>query len=160
MNDRNEELPCPRCAAPLDASGNGRWCCRGCGGTLLGRDAVIALLDTAGATRPIGYATRPIGYRTSAHDDLALGVAPPPDEVRYLKCPFCEDQMHRTRFLAEDTAVADVCVLHALWFDVGEFERAVAGLGRSGPDCREALSPLLAAHFRGATPPESHDGAP
>lgn len=122
----------------------------------MGRRAVLVLLDSAEQGQLM--TARPMGYRTSAHDAVTLSSAPKPEEVRYLECPMCDDQMLRTRFLAEDAAVADVCVLHAVWFDVGELERAVAGLARAGPDCREALRPLIADHFRGGPPPEG-DGA-
>jgi Zn-finger nucleic acid-binding protein len=46
------------------------------------------------------------------------------EEVRYLRCPACDEPMNRSLFGKRSGVIVDVCTLHGIWFDAMELERA------------------------------------
>lgn len=119
---------CPACAgdlAPVQAGGEEALRCPGCGGLWLD-PATLARL-TAQAVEP--GAALPEGVPPSRQ------WAPPrarPEEVRYRRCPTCDDLMNRVNFARVSGVVLDVCRRHGAFLDAGELDRIRAFLAQGG----------------------------
>lgn len=152
------DSPCPRCRGSLQPAGSDQWRCPSCGGIWLARAAVVHLL--AVADRGELTTARPASYRTAAHvPSQPHNGSDAEAEIRYLPCPSCEELMLRTRFVQDEPAVADVCVLHGVWFDRGELEQTVESLSKLGPGCCGAVRRLIADHFEAPRPAGHPDSA-
>jgi Zn-finger nucleic acid-binding protein len=119
---------CPACAgglAPVEAADAAALRCPGCGGLWL-EPATLARL-TAEAVEP--GAALPEGVPPSRQ------WAPPevkPEEVRYRRCPTCDDVMNRVNFARVSGVILDVCRRHGAFLDAGELERIRAFLAAGG----------------------------
>jgi len=119
---------CPACTgdlAPVQAGGEEALRCPGCGGLWLD-PATLARL-TAEAVEP--GAALPEGVPPSRQ------WSPPkvrPDEVRYRRCPTCDDVMNRVNFARVSGVILDVCRSHGAFLDSGELERIRAFLAQGG----------------------------
>ena len=79
-------------------------------------------LDQAPSRYPAGLASV---AETATGEDFA------PREER--RCPVCGDAMHAR---SERGAVADVCLMHGVWFDQEQWVRFTSGPGQAGPVAR------------------------
>lgn len=59
-------------------------------------------------------------------------VAVPPSEVRYVRCPKCNNMMNRLNFARRSGVIVDVCSQHGTWFDAGELALALQLVARGG----------------------------
>lgn len=129
------QLPCPCCGVALTAeivrSFDYRRC-TACGGAWLERDTFRALCEAdadSAARLRADVAARDAG---AASTDAAGSSG---RDIRYVRCPRCDDVMNRVNFARVSGVVIDVCRPHGAWFDAGEL-RAVrrfvrgSGLGR------------------------------
>lgn len=55
-------------------------------------------------------------------------------KVRYVKCPECQDLMHRVNFAKCSGIVVDVCKGHGTWFDRDELQHIVQFIRTGGLD--------------------------
>jgi Zn-finger nucleic acid-binding protein len=100
-------LECPRCSIPLrqgfepPVSG-----CPNCGGVFYDPATLKRVLQEARLHAETTPYRRPI-----------LSLTEP---VRYLRCPACQDMMHRRNFAESSGVVVDVCTRDGVWFDDGE----------------------------------------
>jgi len=75
--------------------------------------------------------------RDAESQATVLGAPPPTSltgelaPVRYLRCPQCQELMHRVNFAHGSGVVVDVCRQHGTWFDMNELHRIVQFI-RSG----------------------------
>jgi Zn-finger nucleic acid-binding protein len=114
---------CPRCLVPLTRVdlGDVSMCeCEQCSGLWLDKaefqrivvstsKEVVPGEDTSGWKRP----PRPL------------------EQVRYIRCPVCNEFMNRANFAASSGAILDSCHVHGTWFDQDELRHVVAFI-RSG----------------------------
>jgi Zn-finger nucleic acid-binding protein len=54
--------------------------------------------------------------------------------VRYLRCPQCNEMMHRLNFARCSGVIVDVCSAHGTWFDANELHRIVHFIRAGGLD--------------------------
>ena len=59
------------------------------------------------------------------------GGIPP---VRYVKCPLCQDLMHRVNFAKCSGIIVDICKGHGTWFDRDELQHIVQFIRSGGID--------------------------
>lgn len=79
--------------------------------------------------------------------------AGPAEEVRYVACVRCGDRMWRRQVAVRAGIIIDICRLHGLWFDGGEFERfeefvKAGGLEVLRQDAAAPASPIRDASGR------------
>lgn len=55
-----------------------------------------------------------------------------PEEVRYIKCPVCEQIMNRQCYGHRSGVVTDRCKNHGIWLDGGELERLFGWVAAGG----------------------------
>jgi Zn-finger nucleic acid-binding protein len=77
--------------------------------------------------------------RNADQQAAALGVAQPAGQtslapVRYLRCPQCNELMHRLNFARCSGVIVDVCRAHGTWFDANELHRIVHFIRAGGLD--------------------------
>jgi len=110
------DAPCPRCEGTLipvldeELAQDALHTCAKCGGIFLGHRTLARAAERLRQGGPLPAI-------------LLEHVDPPPDEVVYLRCPCCLQQMNRKR-LAK--MVVDVCRVHGTWFDRGELARVLS----------------------------------
>jgi Zn-finger nucleic acid-binding protein len=61
-------------------------------------------------------------------------------EVRYLRCPQCQETMSRMNFGKRSGVIVDVCKLHGTWFDAGELDGVLAFVAHGGLATPEAAT--------------------
>lgn len=54
--------------------------------------------------------------------------------VRYVKCPLCQDLMHRVNFAKCSGIIVDICKSHGTWFDRDELQHIVQFIRTGGLD--------------------------
>lgn len=54
--------------------------------------------------------------------------------VRYVRCPVCNDLMHRVNFAKCSGVVVDICQKHGTWFDRDELKHIVEFIRSGGVD--------------------------
>lgn len=119
---------CPACSGdllPVESGGEAALRCPGCGGLWLD-PATLSRLTTA-AVEP--RAALPEGVPPQRRRE------PPkvqPDEVRYRRCPDCDDLMNRVNFARVSGVILDVCRSHGAFLDAGELDRIRAFLAQGG----------------------------
>jgi Zn-finger nucleic acid-binding protein len=87
--------------------------------------------------------------------------------VRYVRCPLCDDLMHRMNFARCSGVIVDVCRAHGTWFDVNELHRIVQFIRAGGLDESRAREKAelaeerrrVQAARRGSEPVEIHRGS-
>lgn len=58
----------------------------------------------------------------------------PEEEVKYIKCPICHEEMNRINFGKISGIIVDVCGNHGIWLDSGELEEIRAFIANGGID--------------------------
>jgi Zn-finger nucleic acid-binding protein len=53
--------------------------------------------------------------------------------VRYLRCPLCNEQMHRRNYARQSGVILDICPRDGLWFDHDELRGVVEFIVTGGP---------------------------
>jgi Zn-finger nucleic acid-binding protein len=118
-----EEMACPRCGVPLEATRVGEvplHDCARCGGLWLSSDAfqeVTASRETQAAV--LAFAPRTPG-------DVPEGA------VRYAPCPCCGTIMNRVNFARISGVVLDTCKQHGTWFDRDELRKVIEFIRAGG----------------------------
>jgi Zn-finger nucleic acid-binding protein len=118
---------CPRCAGGLETQRMGDATidrCRSCHGLWFDGDELEHALDvtTRGVSRDEANAMR-----------LTIPPSPfPVEEIHYLACVRCGERMARRQIARRAGVIIDVCCLHGVWFDAGEFEHFVAFVRAGG----------------------------
>lgn len=101
--------------------------CEGCGGLWIDQDAFERLTTRSerqtAALRGLGSLPLPRGK--VAGDDAG---------VVYLKCPDCDELMHRQNYGKRSGIVIDVCRAHGIWFDHDELARVLSWVRDGGLD--------------------------
>ncbi len=110
---------CPRCASDLESIPMGTVTvdrCRDCHGHWFDGDELEHVLDltTQGVTREEAATLRPA---------LPVSKIPLEEDVRYVACVRCGERMVRRQVAPRAGVVVDICRLHGVWFDGGEFEQ-------------------------------------
>ncbi len=123
-------MRCPECTARLEAdtayARPVERCCV-CDGIFVAQIALQQLLqEHKGARGDVTY-RRP---------------SPSVEEIRYRKCPTCEEPMLRRNFLETSGVIVDVCGPHGVWLGRGKLEILIV-FARSGA-LEEAERRLLA----------------
>jgi Zn-finger nucleic acid-binding protein len=78
--------------------------------------------------------------RSAEQQSAILGSAQPAPwsnplgPIRYLRCPQCNDLMHRMNFARCSGVIVDVCRAHGTWFEVNELHRIVQFIRAGGLD--------------------------
>lgn len=125
-----ESSGCPRCEAALVLVElpQGLYTeCSSCGGIWLDAqrfERVVAEKDAA-ALETLFPASRRAA---------APGREPPPQPVKYLRCPVCGAFMNRKNFAGCSGVVIDWCKGHGVWFDVHEIEKVIEFVASGGLD--------------------------
>lgn len=115
-----DEIPCPRCRAPLvtrelaDVVGLE---CAGCLGLFLDVETVRRLTSEEGRETRVAFPRR-------------ARVHEPP--VQYIPCITCQKQMNRTVFAKISGVIVDVCKDHGVWFDAGEINAIIQFVEEGG----------------------------
>jgi Zn-finger nucleic acid-binding protein len=71
---------------------------------------------------------------------LGMGASQPEppsgeiEQVRYLRCPVCQELMNRVNFARYSNVIVDVCKSHGTWFDRDELRRVVEFIRSGGID--------------------------
>lgn len=123
MPSHDSGLPCPRCGEArrlqqVLVDGLTVDACEACAGLWLDAGE---LEELASEERSRVAAARGGGE-----------AAPPPTDVRYLRCPRCSRHMSRRNHGRVSGVIVDACAAHGTWLDSGELEairRFVAGGG-------------------------------
>jgi Zn-finger nucleic acid-binding protein len=127
------DAPCPRCHHPLEAAPGGldrAHECPRCGGILVPRDALAAILSAAEISGTLREAP---AVRSPALDGWSVGGESQAEPaVTYVSCPQCHHSMNRVSFGKRSGIIVDVCKMHGTWFDAGELTRAIAFAGARG----------------------------
>jgi Zn-finger nucleic acid-binding protein len=122
------ELPCPDCSQHLtqtQADPGMLLECGGCRGQFTDHALLYDLLERR-QRLPRGRAPQPQNPLSSA--------------VRYLRCPLCNDVMHRRNFGRRSGVVVDVCGAHGVWFQHGELTQVLKFVEHGGlADARRML---------------------
>ena len=88
----------------------------------------------------LGTATFEHICRNAEQQAAALGSAQPAGgpaalaPVRYVRCPQCNELMHRLNFAHCSGVIVDVCRAHGTWFDANELHRIVNFIRAGGLD--------------------------
>lgn len=115
-----DDIPCPRCRAPLalrelaDVMGLE---CTGCLGLFLDAGTVERLASDAGHATRVAFPRR-----ARAHEP----------EVQYIPCITCARPMNRTVFGKVSGVIVDVCKDHGVWFDAGEINAIIQFVEEGG----------------------------
>ena len=144
---------CPRCDGQLtevdgnDAQGRGFSFseCDQCGGLWLDEKTVEDLVRKTAEDRvplPHGKAT---GFQRSLSDRERPEVV---HRSFYIRCPICEEPMHRKNFGRVSGVILDWCKDHGYWFDADELEAVLAFVDRGGFDTTKRLEAEDAAERR------------
>jgi len=102
----------------------------------------------------LGTATFEHICRNAEQKAAALGSARPVGgpvaiaPVRYVRCPQCNDLMHRLNFAHCSGVIVDVCRAHGTWFDANELHRIVHFIRAGGLDRSRAKEKLELAEER------------
>ncbi len=116
------ERNCPRCGGPLHARQYGDFDvdeCDSCGGLLVTPTTMDRIVSARDAPTNLQLALPERPYQRET-------------EVRYLRCPTCENMMNRKAFGRISGVVVDVCKNHGVWFDAGELAQVLAFIDRGG----------------------------
>lgn len=121
---------CPRCEAPLAIQefDNGSIVeCTGCGGVWLEEKVFANITKNADAHAVATY----VKGRAEASEGADLQ---PESSVRYLKCPTCQNMMHRKNYAGGSGVIIDWCRGHGYWFDRHELENILNFISDGGLD--------------------------
>lgn len=131
---RAPSAACPRCGAGFEEKHDVQECAA-CGGVFVAREVLDATL-AARRFEPVDVGDARMGGGAAAGAGEAAAT-----EVRYLRCPRCEEPMSRCLFGKRSGIVVDVCNLHGTWFDATELDRAARWIAETGdaPPQRAAL---------------------
>lgn len=130
---QGRELPCPGCASsmpPTAVAGIPLNECPGCHGLWVPGEHFDALIRRAAEAQRERSPT--------AEPPRVAGANPARQELRYRRCPECEQWMHRINYQRSSGVILDVCHGHGTWLDADELEQ-VAGFILSG----KRTSPVL-----------------
>jgi Zn-finger nucleic acid-binding protein len=120
------ELPCPACDTrmpPSQVAGIAVNECPGCHGLWVSGDHFDALVRRAAQLRE---------ERAPSADAPRVQRGRPVDrEVRYRRCPECDQFMLRTNYKRSSGVILDECRAHGTWLDADELEQ-VAGFILAG----------------------------
>ena len=134
------ELACPACQTgmpPSQVAGIALNECPGCHGLWVPGehfDALVARAAQASRERP-----------AAAEPPRLKGANPLSQDLRYRRCPECQQFMLRTNYRRSSGVILDRCTAHGTWLDADELEQ-VAGFILSGGHA----SPVLEAEHEDA----------
>jgi Zn-finger nucleic acid-binding protein len=134
------ELPCPACDTrmpPSQVAGIAVNECPGCHGLWVAGDHFDALVRRAAQARE--------QRGTTADEPRVKGGNPFHQNLRYRRCPECDQFMLRTNYKRSSGVILDECRSHGTWLDADELEQ-VAGFILSG----SRISPTLEAEHDAA----------
>ncbi len=117
--DGGTELNCPRCEKDLEACLIGETVfdqCGHCGGLWLDHTVFETLCDTREQRSTVAASLGRMPEPTSMPDTR---------KVVYLKCPECDQLMHRKNFARCSGVIVDVCTAHGIWFDRDELSQII-----------------------------------
>lgn len=127
------DRPCPSCRTPM-LSGTLRDVplheCGKCYGLWLGTATFEHICRNAEQQAAALGSAQPVGG--------PLTLAP----VRYVRCPQCNELMHRLNFAHCSGVIVDVCRAHGTWFDANELHRIVHFIRAGGLDRSRAKEKL------------------
>ena len=116
---------CPSCRVPM-LRGNLQEVllheCEKCFGLWLGAAAFEHICRNAEQQAAALGSAQPVGG--------PVALAP----VRYVRCPHCNELMHRLNFAHCSGVIVDVCRAHGTWFDANELHRIVQFIRAGGLD--------------------------
>jgi len=95
-------------------------------------------LDTASFEHVCRNAEQKAAALGSAQSVGPAALAP----VRYVRCPQCNELMHRLNFARCSGVIVDVCRAHGTWFDANELHRIVHFVRAGGLDRSRAKEKL------------------
>jgi len=101
-------------------------------------------LDTASFEHVCRNAEQKAAALGSAQSVGPAALAP----VRYVRCPQCNELMHRLNFARCSGVIVDVCRAHGTWFDANELHRIVHFIRAGGLDRSRAKEKLELAEER------------
>ena len=150
---------CPHCGSPAVQwqSEASDWQCPSCRIAMLRGKLRDILLHECGKCYGLWLGTAAFEQvsRNAERQAAALGSAQPiggPSAlgpVRYVRCPQCNDLMHRLNFARCSGVIVDVCRAHGTWFDANELHRIVHFIRAGGLDrCRDREKSELAEERR------------
>ena len=120
----NSSHPCPRCNLPLHrvevASTPLEECAR-CGGLWIDVGSFEHICSDAEA-------------RQAATGLVISHPASIDPNIRYLKCPQCQDLMSRMNYAGRSGVIINVCRNHGIWLDRDEMRQIVAFISSGGLD--------------------------
>ncbi len=126
LPSEDKELPCPACdrrMPPIQIAGITVNECPGCHGLWVSGDHFDALVRRAAQQRE---------QRSPATDAPRVQRGNPLDRnVRYRRCPECDQFMLRTNYKRSSGVILDECRQHGTWLDADELEQ-VAGFILAG----------------------------
>jgi Zn-finger nucleic acid-binding protein len=133
---------CPQCGARAVAwsSTPAQMACPTCQTPILQADLNGLILHECG--KCFGLWIRTATFDRICHDSekqsSILGSTHAPESarplatVRYVRCPECQELMHRVNFSNCSGVVVDVCRQHGTWFDANELRQIVAFIRAGG----------------------------
>lgn len=150
---------CPHCGSPAVQwqSEATNWLCPSCRVPMLHGTLRDIPLHECGKCYGLWLGTAAFEQvcRNAEQQAAALGSARPISgpsaigPVRYVRCPQCNDLMHRLNFARCSGVIVDVCRKHGTWFDANELHRIVQFIRAGGLDrCREREKAELSAERR------------
>lgn len=122
-----DRAKCPKCAIDMDiVSSDGVEVdqCPRCGGIWVDTAEEKQALEmtpqvfTVDELRRLRTAYKPVEWKT--------------EDVRYYKCPRCENLMWRRNYLEHSGIIVDKCRDHGTFFDKGEIEKAIEFVKKGG----------------------------
>ncbi len=135
---------CPQCGSPAVQweSEMTDWPCPSCRLPMLHGKLRDIPLHECGKCYGLWLATAAFEHicRNAEQQAAALGSAQPAGgsvaiaPVRYLRCPQCNDLMHRLNFARSSGIIVDICRDHGTWFDANELHRIVHYIRAGGLD--------------------------
>jgi Zn-finger nucleic acid-binding protein len=139
------ELPCPACDSrmpPSQVAGIGVNECPGCHGLWVAGDHFDALVKRAAQLRSQRAPT--------AEAPRVQRGNPLERNVKYRRCPECDQFMLRSNYKRSSGVILDECRAHGTWLDADELEQ-VAGFILAGAHVSPALEAEHAAAERAAS---------
>lgn len=134
--DKKTRLACPRCKAKLRIRNIDDYHvdhCLACGGVWLDHDVLERVLRDKGNQKTVQAYLGHQAVREPGRDYFP---------IVYLKCPRCEDIMHRRNFGKTSGLIVDECVAHGIWFDKNELASVIAFSRSSMKDVRSKQTPI------------------
>jgi len=119
-DDEKTALKCPRCKTKKLKSRNiGQYHidhCLDCGGVWLDHEVLQQVLHDKGQQKTVQAIMGSPVTADSKRDS---------HDVVYLKCPHCNDLMHRRNFGKTSGVIVDECIKHGIWFDKSELAAVI-----------------------------------